>query len=285
MNISIEASFIPPKTERKQKGKSLITFPDTYCVIDIETTGLSPLYDNIIEISALKISFDDIVDTFSTLVRPFSTDGKYVDAYITALTGITNEMLSVAPTEDEVMPIFQDFIGHSVLLGHNVHFDINFLYDSFNDVLKTSLTNDFIDTMRIAKKLHSELEHHRLSDIADLYNIDYSSAHRSLEDCKITYNCYLHLKKDTQDKYQSLDNLFCKPQRPTLRAKDIRASTDEFDCSNPLYEKVIVFTGTLEKMARKDAMQLVTNLGGINGDNVTKKQIILYLAITTIALR
>lgn len=280
-NIKFDMSdtLYPPRTVRERKGKSIIAFPESYCVIDIETTGLSPAYDNIIEISAIKVSSNNITDTFSSLVQPYSTTGEYVDEYITALTGITNEMLSTAPSEKEVITQFRNFVDSSILIGHNVHFDINFLYDSFENYLDTSLSNDFIDTMRISRKLHSDLPHHRLSDIAKFYGIDYSTAHRALSDCMITHNCYLQLCNEIITKYESLDSFLknVKHYYSGVKAKDIQTTTQIFDESNMIYGKVIVFTGTLEKMTRREAMQLVANLGGINGDNVTKKTNYLIL--------
>ncbi len=270
VKLDMSCNLLPQKTKRDHKGNSIIAFPDSYCVIDIETTGLSPSWDSIIEISALKVSYDSVIDTFSSLVQPFSTTGQYVDEYITELTGITNEMLSFAPKEKEVISKFKDFIGSSVLIGHNVHFDINFLYDSFENHLNIPLENDFIDTMRIARKLHTELTHHRLSDIAELYGIDHSTAHRALKDCEITNSCYIQMKMEISNQYQSLD-LFVKHYSHSVRAKDIHATTEEFNDTNILYGKVVVFTGTLEKLTRKEAMQIVANLGGINGDGITKQ--------------
>lgn len=276
IKLDISSTFFPPRTVRENKGNSIIAFPESYCIIDIETTGLSPSYDSIIEVSAIKVSSNNITDTFSSLVQPFSYTDRYIDEYITELTGITNEMLASAPKEKEVIPKFKDFIGSSILVGHNVHFDINFLYDSFENCLGIPLNNDFVDAMRISRRLHSELEHHRLSDIAELYGIDYSSAHRALKDCEITYNCYLQMKREIEDKYESLDS-FSKRSNYAVRAKDIHATTQSFDDTNMLYKKVVVFTGTLEKMTRKEAMQIVANLGGINGDGVTKKTNYLIL--------
>lgn len=92
--------------ERIGKGRSLIALPNDYIVVDTETTGLDFEFCEIIEISAIKVQNGLIVDKFSSLVQPspylkISSDGReivsYVDSYITALTGITNEMLSSAP--------------------------------------------------------------------------------------------------------------------------------------------------------------------------------------------
>ncbi|MDE7435723.1 MAG: exonuclease [Lachnospiraceae bacterium] len=278
VSFNISDSISSFRTERPDKGKNIIAFPDTYCVVDIETTGLSTSYDSIIEIAGLKIDSGKVVDTFSSLLKPNfePCDGIYIDEFITDLTGITNEMLASAPETSDVIARFCDFLGDSVIIGHNANFDINFLYDDFMYHLSRPLTNDFIDTMRIARKLHSELPHHRLSDVANLYNIDYSSAHRALSDCEITNSCYLKLREDVLKKYESLE-YFIKNFRYHAKAKDIHATTQDFDESNMLYQKVVVFTGKLEKMDRKKAMQIVADLGGINGDNVTQKTNYLIL--------
>ena len=111
---------------REQKGKSLIDIPNNYVVFDIETTGLDPEFDEIIEIGAVKIKDGIKIDTFNSLIKP-----EYeIDEFITELTGITNEMVENAPSIDEVLPKFMDFIKDYIIIGHNVNFDINFFYDN-----------------------------------------------------------------------------------------------------------------------------------------------------------
>ncbi len=279
-NLNLHKNTKTNKKLRKYKGNNIIAFPESYCVIDIETTGLSPTYDSIIEVSAVRVSAGNITETFSSLIQPFSTSSEYVDEFITELTGITNEMLSSAPKEEDVIPKFKNFIGSSILIGHNVNFDINFLYDSFETNLGIALDNDFVDTMRISRRIHADLPHYRLSDIANLYGIDYSTAHRALEDCKITNSCYVHLKNTILEQYESLEaftKLYNKKYNYHVHAKDIQPTTTEFDVTNILYHKVIVFTGTLERYTRKAAMQIVANLGGINADTVTKRTNYLVL--------
>lgn len=273
-NVSL--NLFGERIKRDLKGNSLITFPDNYCIIDIETTGLSPAYDHIIEISALKISSNNIIDSYSSLIKPPVYESQYVDSYIEELTGITNEMLETAPAIEDVLPCFIDFIGDNILVGHNIHFDINFIYDNCITYLNKPLSNDFIDTMRIFKRLHKDLDHHRLSDLAALYNIDYSNAHRSFADCEITHNCFLKLQEEILNQYGALNN-FTQQAKYGTRSKDVISSVTSFDETNPFYNKVIVFTGVLEKMTRKEAMQLVADLGGINADGVTAKTNYLVL--------
>ena len=157
--------------KRPLKGTSSICFPNNYVLIDIETTGLSPDYDEIIELAAIKVCNNEIIDTFSSFVKP----SFEIDEFITELTGITNSMVSNAPDITSVIDKYLDFIGENIIIGHNVNFDINFIYD-FAQKNGYNFSNDFVDTMRLFRKLHPELKHHRLSDMCSLYKIDYSHA-------------------------------------------------------------------------------------------------------------
>ena len=187
---------------REQKGNSLIEFPNKYIAFDIETTGLDPMYDEIIEIGAIKIENGKEVEVFSTLVKP-----KYeIDEFISELTGITNKMVKESPSIDKVLPKFIDFIKDSIILGHNVNFDINFIYDNLIKYDMNPITNDFIDTLRLSRRLLPELEHHRLSDLADYYNINTVGSHRSLKDVRMTIEVYNNLEKLALEKYSNIDN-------------------------------------------------------------------------------
>lgn len=263
-----------PKPTRENKGKNIIAFPSDYVVIDIETTGLDPKYDEIIEISAIKVTNNTIVDQFVTLVKP-ENNLEDIDPFIEELTGITKDMLINAPTFSSVSNDFLKFIDDSVLIGHNVNFDINFLYDSTNGMI----LNDFIDTMRIARRILPDLKHHRLSDIAKHYNINVDVSHRALEDCLVTNSCYISLCDDILDSYETFDNYLStiKKSHAGVNANDITTDKVDFDKSHPLCNKNCVFTGTLERFARKDAMQIVADLGGICQNNITAKTNFLIL--------
>ena len=270
--------------KRTYKGKSLIEFPESFCIIDIETTGLSPIYDQIIELSAIRILKYDIIDQFSSLVKPvLSTDGRYVSDFIEQLTGITNDMLETAPELSSVLPAFLDFIGTDILVGHNVNFDINFLYDYSENLFSNPIKNNFVDTMQLSRILCPHLQHHRLSDVCQNYSIEYSGAHRSLADCQLTAQCYFSLHNDALHQYGTLEAFIDAQSKKIhktyqkVRASEITSKSTEIDENNPLFGNVFVFTGTLEKMERRKAMQIVANFGGINGDSVTKKTNYLVL--------
>ena len=192
---------------REEKGKSMLASPNDFVVLDIETTGFLPEWDYIIEIGAIKYKNHVEVDRFTSLVQPPTDDGEeYIDDYITELTGITNEMLETAPTIENILPKLYNFLGDSIIIGHNVNFDINFLYDNFTQYLDKPLSNDFVDTMRLSRNLHPEEKHHRLLDLCNRYDLDYSHAHRSIEDCKLTFSCYQKLIGEINDKFNNFDS-------------------------------------------------------------------------------
>ncbi|NLC92869.1 MAG: exonuclease, partial [Treponema sp.] len=241
----------------------------------IETTGLSPQYDEIIEIAAIKYKSGEKVNLFSTLVKP-----EYeIDEYIIELTGITNEMVATAPKIADCIAEFKKFIGNEIIVGYNVTFDINFLFDNLLEYCDEKLSNDFVDVMRIAKKVLPELSHHRQKDVAEFFEISIDGAHRAEADCLMCNECLENLKMEIKAKGVTLDDFIhsYKFNHNGISAKDISTEKTEFNEGHPLFGKVCVFTGTLEKMQRKEAMQLVADLGGIPGDGVTKKTNYLIL--------
>ena len=261
-------------SNREEKGKSKIDFPSEYVVLDIETTGHNPNWDEIIEIAAIRVKDNEIIDSFSSLIKP----SKKVSSFITELTGIENGMLSNAPKIGEVLPIYLEFLGNSVLVGHNVNFDINFLYDENMVCFDMPIKNDFIDTLRIVRKLYPEFPHHRLSDLVNYFSVKNIRLHRSMADCIATNECYVKMKDEILKRYDNFDSFIMEFKKKrknyskyTLDAKLISSEKTEFDEEHPLYKKSCVFTGKLERMPRKDAMQLVVDLGGVCENSVTSK--------------
>lgn len=161
-------------------------FVPDYVLVDIETTGLSPYYSEIIEIGALKVRDNKVIDTFSTLIKP----DNIINENITNLTGITNEMVEYAPNILEVLKLFESFIGDNILIAHNAKFDIAFLNNNFVKHLGYPLINRYIDTLYLSRKYLPNLKSHKLQTLADYFNINYNGAHRGLRDCEITKMVY-----------------------------------------------------------------------------------------------
>lgn len=161
-----------------------MTRTDTYVCIDLETTGLNPKTDRIIEIGAVKVEKGIETEIFESLVNP----GRSLEERITTLTGIRNEDLEEAPTIDEVLPKFLEFVGDSILLGHSVLFDFSFIKKNAVN-RKMTFEKEGIDTLKIARKFLPELESRSLGYLCEYYQIPHK-AHRALEDAKATVLLY-----------------------------------------------------------------------------------------------
>lgn len=269
------------KKSIRNKGKSLSEFPDNYSILDLETTGLDPKHDEIIEIGIIKVRNNKIVDTYQTLVQPNSTyidddnNEIYVDEFIEELTGITNVMLENSPKIEKVIENAINFISEDIIVGHNVNFDINFLYDAIKKYNGADLSNDFLDLMKMARRAIKEINHHRLTDIAAFFEYDYEP-HRALEDCKATYDLLNHLIDYIEENQLDVSDAAIK-LHSKLDLRTLKSETLEVDTENYFYNKNICFTGKLEHFVRKDAAQICVNLGAHCENNVTKKTDVLVL--------
>ena len=176
----------------RNKGKRLSGYLKDYVVFDLETTGVNPNVDDIIEISAVRVCGHEITGEYSTLVNP----GRHIPAGATAINGITDEMVEDAPDIGAAIAGFMEFIGDSVLVGHNIHtFDTNFAYDAAWNALNRELKNDYIDTLFMARKCLPKLPHHKLTDISEYFHIETKGAHRALNDCVMNQKCYEEMGK------------------------------------------------------------------------------------------
>lgn len=169
-----------------------------YVVLDLETTGLNPKTDRIIEIGAAKVKDLQVVQTFSTFVNP----GRSLTERVTKLTGITNEDLTDAPVIDDIIENLLEFIGDDVLLGQNIIFDYSFVKKAaVNKKLK--FEKNGIDTLRIARRFLTDLESRTLGALCDYYNISFT-AHRALNDALATHEVYLKMAEAFFEKEATL---------------------------------------------------------------------------------
>lgn len=265
----------PLPAERPGKGRSLLMLPDDFTIIDTETTAFNWSDGDIIEFAAIRVRNGNPVETFQTLINPnykisFSTTG---------LTGITNEMLCGAPTTEEAIPLIFDFIGDDIVLAHNAHFDVNFLYDTAASCGLT-FQNDFVDTLRLAIRAFPEMKHRKLHNLVSKFKLNVSGLdpHRALDDCKMLLRCYAPLKAVLIEKYKSEKNLSCMSSYRF--SQTVPTPGAENNPVTPAAGKNFVFTGKLDSMARSEAAQIAVNFGGKVEDGVTKKTNFLVLGST-----
>lgn len=165
-----------------------------YVVLDVETTGLSPLNgDRVIEIGAVAIESKCIVEEFSSLVNI----GKTIPLKVQQIHGITNEMLAGKPKPEEVMPFFHKFIRNSSLIAHNARFDINFLRYEFAR-FGLNLPNRYFCTLEQSRKRYPRLPNHRLETVfRHLFGepAEAIQRHRALGDARMTAMVWLEMRR------------------------------------------------------------------------------------------
>ena len=176
----VEAYLVPDKTPivTHSKGQDIDT---TYCVLDLETTGLAFRTDKITEVGIMKIKNGEVIDSFSCFVNP----EKPIPPEVVEVTHITDDMVKDAETIDKVFPKILEFVGDSVLVAHNADFDIPFL-KYHGTLLGYELKNTYMDTLRLAKVLFPEFTKYKLGFIADKLGIKVEVAHRALDDVDTT---------------------------------------------------------------------------------------------------
>lgn len=262
--------FKKAASPRAPRGRDLMRFVPDYVAVDLETTGLDPRRDAIIEFGAARVCGGCIDERFSVLVNP----SRPLDPFITRLTGITDHMLRGAPAIDEVLPAFLEFAGEDVILGHNVRFDLGFLYAACERVARP-FPNDFTDTMRLSRRLFPGYAHHRLSDLVARFGLGDAVEHRALADVIQTIDCYEHMK--TYVKTHGIDEAVLQSKTKAPRAADIYTDRLEFDEDCACYGRVFAFTGELARMSRTEAMQAVADRGGACVDAVSRRTNCLVL--------
>ena len=174
-------------------GKLLHVYVKDYVVFDLETTGISVLKDEVVEISAVKVVGGEVADEFSTLVNPC----MHIPIYASNVNGITDDMVADAPTFDKALEDFLEFAGDHVLVGHNIHtFDMKFICRDALKLFGKTIGNNYVDTLQIAQAYLPGLHHYKLTDLALHYGIGSDGAHRALNDCRMNQKVFECLAKE-----------------------------------------------------------------------------------------
>ena len=159
-----------------------------YIAVDVETTGLNPARDRLLEIGAARILNGKVEETYQTFIDA----GVEVPERITELTGITDEMRLSGKRPEQAIPEFLEFCGELPILGHNVSFDFGFLKQA---AVNQGLTfeREALDTLKIARKLLPDLPSRRLPDLCAYYQVDPGNSHRALDDALSTHFLLWHM--------------------------------------------------------------------------------------------
>lgn len=228
-----------------------------YLALDIETTGLSPQKDRMIEIGAVKYKNGEAAGEFSCLVRTYQP----LAPRITELTGITEEMLAGGREEKDAVTAFLAFAEDMpVLLGHNIIFDYSFIKTA---ALRWGMEfeRQGLDTLSFAKKLHPELESRALTALCAHYGIVQEHAHRAVEDAVSAHRLYLALTAAFPD-YDGFaaQPLFYRPKKQepmTPKQKKYLLAL--------LKQNGMEYTSEMELLTKSDASRFIDRLIFANG--------------------
>jgi DNA polymerase III subunit epsilon len=161
-----------------------------FCVLDLETTGATAADCEITEIGAVRYVGGELAGSFQTLVDP----GVEIPPFITVLTGITQAMVIEAPTIEQALPAFLEFIGDAVVVGHNIRFDLSFLDAAARRLGYEPLSNRSVDTVGLARRLvRDEVRNLRLASLARHFASPTPPTHRALDDARATAHVFFAL--------------------------------------------------------------------------------------------
>jgi DNA polymerase III subunit alpha, Gram-positive type len=178
----VEANLVDDGVPIAYNEKDIGLEDATYVVFDVETTGLSAVYDTIIELAAVKIHKGEITDRFESFANPH----KPLSQTIIDLTGITDDMVKDAPEVDDVLRDFYNWSQDAVFVAHNATFDIGFLNQGFGRIGIEKVSNPVVDTLELARFLLPELKNHRLNTLCKHLDIELTQHHRAIYDTEAT---------------------------------------------------------------------------------------------------
>ena len=193
--LSIEEDDIVKLTEPDHDA---LHFDETgFVVFDLETTGAKAPPCRITEIGAYRVKDGAIVEEFHSLVNPEAP----IPPFITSLTGISDEMVRDAPLFCDVAGRFLEFIGDSVLVAHNAHFDMGFLNHEIGRVYEEyRMWNPSLCTVQLSRRLLPEIETHKLNTVARHYSVSLVNHHRACEDAKATAEIFVNLLSSMRER-------------------------------------------------------------------------------------
>ncbi len=169
----------------------------SYVIFDVETTGLSAIYDSIIELGAVKMYKGNVIEEYQEFIDP----GKQLSAFTTELTGITNEMVKGSKPEKQVLTEFQEFSEGTILVAHNAKFDIGFINKGYqnNDLPTTTLP--VIDTLELSRFVYPELKTFGLGSLAKKFDVSLEQHHRAIYDAQTTGILLNIFLEDLEERY------------------------------------------------------------------------------------
>lgn len=182
---------------------------DQFICLDCETTGLDTKKDHIIELAAVKFTFESILETKESLIDP----GVEISAESIAIHNITQDMVEGKPKINKILPEFLEFVGNTIIVGHGIGFDISILHETAKrHGITTSIhKNPIIDTLRLAR-LYGESAVNSLEYLRKHFNIEYHGAHRAMNDVLVNIKVFKHLAHN----FKTTEEILKRLEKPIM---------------------------------------------------------------------
>lgn len=214
----VEAYLVPDKEKSVKNPRGQVLNDATYCVLDLETTGISITTEKITEVGIMKVKNGEVIDEFEIFVNP----EKPIPQRVVEVTNITDEMVKDAETIDKVFPKILEFVGDSIIVAHNASFDVGFLKHNAK-LLGYEFNNTYIDTLPLAKDLFPDLKKYKLGKIADSLGIEVDVAHRALADVDTTVKVFNVMLKKLKDKgINTVDEIDSATKDPEVQKEEFK---------------------------------------------------------------
>ncbi|MBP3952001.1 PolC-type DNA polymerase III [Bacillus suaedae] len=194
--FGLEANLVDDGVPIVYNEAHRLLLEEEFVVFDVETTGLSAVYNTIIELAAVKVRNGEIIDRFESFADPHEP----LTNTIIELTGITDDMVKGQPEIETVLNKFREFVGDAVLVAHNASFDMGFLNVGYQKIGQPEASNPVIDTLELGRFLYPEFKNHRLNTLCKKFDIELVSHHRAIYDAEATGYLLWKMVKDAVER-------------------------------------------------------------------------------------
>lgn len=210
--FGMEANIVEDSVPIVYNPASLELYEATYVVFDVETTGLSAVYNDLIQIAASKMHKGNIIAEFDEFINP----GYPLSSFTTDLTGITDEHVRDAKPLEDVLKAFQDFCEGSVLVAHNASFDVGFMNKNYERHGLSQITQPVIDTLELARNLYPDFKRHGLGPLTKRFGVTLDHHHMANYDAEATGRLLFIFLQEVRDTHgvTALDQLNTKLIQP-----------------------------------------------------------------------
>lgn len=268
-----ESNLSKGSVHAKEQTKAIL-YPsclDRYVVLDLETTGLSPQKEQIIEIAMIKIAEGKQVDEYHTLLNPCC----HISSFITRLTGISNQDVEGSPTIRDVLQEIDKFLNGFLIVGHNVTFDLSFLQAAYQNTWGEECLFYYLDTLSVSRAVFPNLPKHKLEFLIEQFELADEQTHRALDDVICTQKLLERCISDSgfsdhciriKSKGEATCGTFCGSVIPN----QVTSKENICDKIHPFYGKSIVFTGNFT-VPKQVLIHKALNVGALVKTAVSSK--------------